>query len=120
MKKSNGNKPQRMNKVEFLAHWKALRSRAIHMRPIAYKHTGSTYGEDSIRLTGSREFCDAVLSQLKDLLRYEAATTRLQVVYSEVVDRETKEPTGDWSVYIQVHERGPQAAMVNIVFGGLT
>lgn len=108
-----------MKKAEFLAHWRQIPdAQAIQPTPIPYKHEGSTYDQDGIRITGTREFIDSVLSHLKSLLKYEGGATRLQVVYQEVKDRETQRPTGTYSCYIQVHRRGPQAAMVNAIFGG--
>ena len=104
-----------MRKNEFLNYWKGLQAQqAVEPQPIAYKHEGSTYDEDSIRLTGSRRFIDSVLSRLHDLLEYENSTTRLQVVYKETVDRQTKEIIPDaFNCYVQVHERGYQAQMLN-------
>ncbi len=68
--------PDGMKKEEFLAHWGQLAARQpIRPAPVPYKHTGSTYQEDGIRITGSRAFVDSVLSHLQELLGYEAAGT---------------------------------------------
>lgn len=110
-----------MKKKEFLAHWNGIApNQAVKPHPVPYKHHGSTYDQDGIRITGSREFVDGILSRIKDLLRFEGPTTRLQVVYKETVDRETGAPTGTWNCYIQVHERGGEAAYVNSVYGPVT
>ena len=104
-----------MQKKQFLNYWKGLQAQQdLKPQPILYKHKGSTYDEDSIRITGSRVFIDSVLSRLKDLLDYENHTTRLQVVYKETIDRETKTVIEDaFNCYLQVHERGYQAQMLN-------
>jgi len=104
-----------MKKNQFLNYWRGLQAQqAVKPQPIAYKHEGSTYDEDSIRLTGSRQFIDSVLSRLQDLLDFENGSTRLQVVYKETLDRETKQVIPDaFNCYVQVHERGYQAKMLN-------
>ena len=80
---------------------------------MAYKHQGSTYDQDGIRITGSEEFIDSVLSRLKDLLSAENGSTRLQVVYKQSTDRKTGATMNSHNCYVQVHERGDQAKMVN-------
>jgi len=103
-----------MQKAEFLDHWRMIApNQTITPSVVPYKHEGSTYAEDGIRLTGSREFIDSVLSRLTDLLRFENNSTRLQVNYQESKDRESGRLTGSWNCYVQVHERGREAQMVN-------
>ena len=73
-----------MRKNQALNHWNKLESdQALKPVPVPYKHTGSTYDQDGIRITGSPEFIDSVLSRLKDLLQYENGETRLQLVYNQ-------------------------------------
>ena len=99
-----------MNKAEILEHWNglpddmALPSRT--MQPVPYKHAGTTYAEDGIRLTGSQTFIDSVLVALKPLLRRENGKERLQVVYKQSTDRHTGELMPSYNCYLQVHERG--------------
>jgi len=108
-----------MKKAEVLAHWAKLEpNQAVKPEPVPYKHKGSTYDECGIRITGTRKFIDSVLSRLKDLLPYEGGETRLQVVYAEAKDRQTGKPTGSWTAYVQVHERGPEAKMMNAFLAG--
>lgn len=96
-----------MQKTDILAHWQNLPdNQNVRPEPIAYDHVGSAYNEDSIRITGSRQFIDQVLSRLKGVLAFENEDTRLQVNYQESADRMTKEKTGTWNCYVQVHERG--------------
>ncbi len=107
-----------MKKKELLKHWKSIKSNLrIKPRPVAYKHTGSTFDEDSIRLTGTPEFIDSVLSRVKDVLAYENGSTRLQVSYKQSVDRKTQKPLDSYQCYIQVHRRGNQAIMANAICG---
>jgi hypothetical protein len=109
-----------MYKDEFINHWTSIKpNQEIKISPVAYKHEGSTYAEDGIRITGSTQFIDSILSRIKDLLDYEADGTRLQVVYKESQDRETKESLDSWNCYIQVHERGPEAQYMNAFIRGI-
>ncbi|MBI3921730.1 MAG: hypothetical protein HY318_09970 [Armatimonadetes bacterium] len=97
-----------MKKEEAKQHWQSLPDRldpSQCMEPIPYKHTGSRYGACGIRIDGTPEFIDAVLSNLKDLLRLENNTTRLELNYTEAKDRETGEFLG-YVCYIRCHERG--------------
>ena len=100
-----------MRKDQLLDHWRALPP-ALPLRPraIAYRHAGSTYGHDGVRIEGSPEFIDAVLSRLSDLLAHENQETRLGVAYQTVTPRPGKEPNGGETVcYVKIHERGPEA-----------
>ena len=112
-------KPERLNKRDALQHWAGLQPAdpAPHMEVIPYKTTGSKYGYSGIRIDGTREFIDAVLSNLKTLIGHENGLSRLELNYTEVTDRDTGVPTGNWVCYIRVHERGRQAQMVAIIFG---
>jgi len=98
-----------MKKAEILSHWKTLsRQQKLAPRPVSYRHQGSTYDQDGIRITGSRVFIDAVLSCLIDLLAFENGRTRLQVSYQQATDKEAGHLLGSWCCYIQVHERDGQ------------
>jgi hypothetical protein len=109
-----------MQKKAILDHWRALPdNQPIRPTVIPYKHEGSTYAEDGIRITGSAQFIDAVLSRLKDMLAFEGLTTRLQLNYQESKDRESGRMLGSYNCYIQVHERGGEAKLINSHFGRL-
>jgi hypothetical protein len=76
-------------KDEIVAYWKNLRpDTPVQMRAIDYAHTGSTYGEDGMRLTGSPQFISSILARMKELLAYETPTTKLAVTY-----RQTESPS---------------------------
>ena len=80
-------KAERLTKADAIQHWVRIPKEtplpAHTMRTVPYKHTGSTYAQDGIRLTGTREFIDSMLNVLRPLLDRENATERLQLVYSE-------------------------------------
>ncbi len=106
-----------MIKAQFLKHWRTLLNpRPLKPATVPYKHRGSTFQEDGIRITGSLEWIDAVLSRLTDLLACENGRTRLQVSYRQANDKEGK-PLASWTCYIQVHERGREAQIMHCVYG---
>lgn len=111
-----------MNKAEALQHWRLIpQLQEITPHPIPYKHAGSTFGEDQIRITGSLNFISQVLSNLKPLLEYEATGTRLALNLQPCKDRATKELLDPpaFSCYIAVHERGPEAQVMGQILAGL-
>ena len=96
-----------MEKKAFLKHWSGLRAnQKLRPKAVRYRHEGSTYAEDGIRITGSKAFVDSVLSRLKDLLKLEGDGTRLQVVYKRSTDRDSGKTLTSYNCYVQVHERG--------------
>ena len=97
-------------KDEIISYWKSLRpDTPLFFNPIEYEHTGSTYGEDGIRITGRPEFIAAVLSRLKEVLNFETPQTKLSLTY-----RETESPSQSdaginktsYVFYVQARERG--------------
>ncbi len=89
--------------------WQALQPNTpLAMQPISYEHEGSTYQQDGIRITGSKEFIVSTLARLKEFMQYEGAQSKLMLVF-----RETEKQTGDvgdrvtYVFYIQSKDRGP-------------
>ena len=106
-----------MRKNQALNHWNKLETdQALKPVPVPYKHTGSTYGQDGIRITGSPEFIDSVLSKLKDLLQYENGETRLQLVYNQITCKKSGLKMNTHNCYYQVHERGNEAKIMHNLF----
>ena len=110
-------KPKRFTKEEALAHWEGLSrvNPAKKMSVIPYRASGSKYGTCGIRIDGTREFIDAVLSNLKSLLTLENDLTRLELNYTEITTKDGNYPTGDWVCYIRCHERGREARICNLM-----
>ena len=109
-------KPKRLLKAEFLEHWGGMkRRRKMTPKPVPYKHKGTTFDRDGIRITGSRKFVDQVLSNLTELRDFENEKTRLGVSYSQSTDKETGRPLDAWQCYIKVHDRGDEAKMLNVI-----
>ena len=112
-----------------MAHWRALpenQNPLAVMTPIPYKATGSTYGACGVRIDGSPEFIDAVLSRLKPLLAGENQVTRLGFSRSEVDGSKLGKTFGNAAsragkpaevCYIRLHIRGREGAMAAAAFG---
>ena len=108
-----------MQKAQILNHWQHIKpNQPIDICPVPYKHQGSTFDQDGIRITGSPEFIDSILSRLTDLLQYENVETRLQLAYQEAKDKDTGALLGSYSCYVQVHERGREAQIFNAIVAG--
>jgi hypothetical protein len=106
-----------MRKNETLRHWNTLEAnQSVQPSPVPYKHSGSTYDQDGIRLTGTPEFIDSVLSRLKDLLQYENGETRLQLVYNQSTCKKSGLKMDSYNCYVQVHERGNEAKIMHNLF----
>jgi len=76
-----------MAKADALKHWQQLQPDAdplAVMRPIPTKTAGSRYGCDGIRIDGSPEFIDAVLSRLQPIIAGENNVTRLELARNPV------------------------------------
>lgn len=112
-------KPTNIQKKEALALWESLpENQPLNPTPIAYKHKGTTIDEDGIRICGSKQYIESVLSRLKPLLGYENLSTRIGIAWSEIVDKDTQQVIeGKYRCSIQVHERGDEAKHVNRLFG---
>ncbi len=101
----------RMPKEQIIQHWQSLRPNTpIQFTPIKADKKGSTFSEDGIRLTGSRNFIDSILSRLKDLANYESPTTKLNLVYRQTQYKGTEMPENNQTFvfYLQAKERKPQ------------
>ena len=113
-----------MRKAEALAHWQTLEAGANPLETMAaipYKASGSKYGTDSIRIGGSPEFIDAVMSNLKPLIDGENHVTRLTLSRAEVkateIHGETRQfqnaAPGAEVVYIALNMRGDEGVIAS-------
>jgi len=103
-----GDKPWRAKKEDVIRHWGQLvpNKPFVNLRIIPNDHRGATLGFDGIRVTGSADFIDSILARLKDLMTYEGAGTRLQVIYKQQFNTKTQEPVPDsYVLYLSIKER---------------
>lgn len=117
-----------MTKDEALKHWERLepgRDPFPHMRVIPYNSAGSKYGACGVRIDGSPEFVDAVLSCLKTLIKGEGVRTRLELAYKDVVAKEINGKRKGFSnaapkavvCYVRLHERGQESQILHAITG---
>lgn len=112
-----------MKKKEALAHWKKLKANQPildKMTAIPYKASGSTFGACGIRIDGSPEFIDAVLSHLKELIKGEGIETRLGLSRNKVKSdgihhKFNNSDVGNECCYIRLHERGREGMMLQAI-----
>ena len=121
--------PAKWTKETALRHWQGLKRR-INPLPlmgvIPYKSAGSKYGACGIRIDGTPEFIDAVLSCLTELQAGESVNTRLELSRSKVVNPTVKgqtkrfeNRTADAEVcYIRLHERGSEGKILAALMDG--
>ena len=101
-------KIQRFSKEDAIMSWitSPLTNPADFVGSIPYKYKGSRFGMNCLRIDGTRDWIDSVLSNLKGLIQCENSLTRIEIQYQEIADRETKEPTGKWVCYVRISDRG--------------
>jgi hypothetical protein len=102
-------------KQAILDHWDSLDpDQSLAITPIDSKHKGSTYTEDGIRLTGSKEFIDSILARLKGFLEYDGNGCRLEPTYIQTVERVEE------TVQVKDEETGKIVTKKKLVPGNLT
>jgi hypothetical protein len=107
-----GVKMWRLEKDQAMQYWQSLKPNSpILFDPIEPGKKGSTFGEDGLRLTGSRKFIDSVIGRLKDIMQYENPSTKLNVVYRQVQYKGSNTPDKNSSFvfYAQVKSRDKKA-----------
>lgn len=113
-----------MVKAEAMKRWQDLegkRNPLAHMTPIKPKTRGSRYGCCGIRIDGSPEFIDDVLSNLKALIDGENQVTRLELSRQPVTCKEGYKSGQNAEAhaevcYIRLHVRGIEGAAASAVF----
>ncbi len=114
-----------MKKQETLTAWRKMaEDQPIlkTMKPIQYKAEGSRYGACGIRIDGTPEFINAVLSHLKDILDGENTVTRLELARTKVdgskFGKAFHNQADDAEVcYIRLHVRGGEGSRMLAYFG---
>ena len=102
-------KPWKAKRADVLRFWRSLTpNQPIQITPVSKHHHGTKFREDGLRVTGSPEFINGVLSRVKDLLQYDTNPgTKLDVEYRQIENK-----SGDlvgkpiYVAYIHVIQRG--------------
>jgi len=87
-------KPWKGKQEQILKFWQTLPP-SIPIQPVnvpTSDHKGSTYMYDGIRVTGSQQFINSVISRLKDVTNYNNENTELMLRYYQQVDKNTEQP----------------------------
>lgn len=111
------DKPWKASKDDIMGMWNAVRPYLpLAVEPVPVTHKGTRYANDGIRISGSSEFINSVLSRLKDFLQYEGkAGLELDVEY-----RTVKAKGGDYRAtdkyvcYIHVVQSKPDLKLPKI------
>jgi hypothetical protein len=110
---AQGQKPKvwKATKPEIMQFWQQIQPNIpLAMQPIPYTHKGSTYQQDGIRVTGSREFIASTIARLKEFMAYENPRTKLMVVYRQTEKQgQAPDDRTTYVFYIQAKERGPKS-----------
>lgn len=117
-------KPKVSKKHETLKAWQGLQpvDPATCVVPLPYKSSGSSYGACGVRIDGTPQFIDAVLSCLKSMMDCENGMTRLELARREVENKLeiggkskhfSQAGNGAEVCYVRVHERGPESSSYN-------
>lgn len=95
---------------QILQHWAKLPPNLqIKVEPISSVHRGTRYRSDGIRLTGSPQFINAVLSRIKDIMAYENPETQVEVEFEQISSAKGFDPKYDtpkYVMYVHVAQRG--------------
>jgi hypothetical protein len=92
-------------KAEIINFWRGLQERPIFPTPIPAKHRGSAFGQDAIRITGSGDFINSVLSRIKDFIRFQSPTVDLDIDYRQISDKYDRPVPGKFVCYIRLREK---------------
>ena len=97
-------------KKDIIKYWRKIPEMPIMATPISKDHEGTTFDEDTIRITGQPKFIYSVLSKLKQFLNTESKETKLQLLFKKS-ERKNLENSSKKSYvfYIQVKERGSKS-----------
>lgn len=109
----NPAKPWKAKKQEIVKFWQSLPA-SVPIQPfniIPGGAKGSTYMYDGVRVTGSHQFINSVVSRLRELLNYDQGNTKLSLRYYQQVDKNTEQPLPNSFVfYVQVRSKNDNAS----------
>ena len=93
-------------KKDILKYWRGIPEMPIMINPVSKDHEGTTFDEDTIRITGQPRFIYSVLSKLKQFLSMESKETKLQLLFKKSERKDSDPSKKSYAFYIQVKERG--------------
>lgn len=115
------SKRWKATKAQVMDFWQKVRPDIpLMMSPIPYEHKGSTYKEDGIRITGSKDFIASTLARLKEFMAYENPQTKLMLVYRETEKSDSPSEQSTYVFYLQTKARGNKNSQGDIAPTSLT
>lgn len=96
-------------KKDILKYWRGIPEMPIMINTVSKDHEGTTFDEDTIRITGQPKFIYSVLSKLKQFLDMESKETKLQLLFKRSERKDVDPSKKSYVFYIQVKERGSKS-----------
>jgi hypothetical protein len=116
MQTGKPRKPWKAHKADVIDHWKNLTpNMPIKMEPVSEGHKGSKFRSDGIRVTGSPDFINSVMSRFKDLASYETAGNRLEVEYRQIETKQGENVAPEYVFYCHLVKTEEKPPKVNLV-----
>lgn len=83
-------KPWKAKRADIIRFWQSLQpNQLIQPAPVSKYHRGTKFRQDGLRITGSPDFINGVLSRIKDMLQFETNPgTKLDVEYRQIENKE--------------------------------
>lgn len=83
-------KPWKAKRADVISFWQRLKpNMPLQISPIDPNHHGTRFQEDGLRITGTPEFINSILSRIKDFLQYDLNPgTKLDVEYRQIENKE--------------------------------
>jgi hypothetical protein len=107
-------KPWKAKKGEILQLWQSMKpNMPLSMQPVPENHKGTRFNHDGIRVTGSPQFINTVMSRLKDLMQFEREGVRLDVEYRQV-EAKSEDPKPGYVFYAHLVQEQPEPPEIEI------
>jgi len=99
-------RPWKAKKSDIMTFWRSLApNMPLQLKSIDNTHKGSTLQQDTLRITGSKEFITTVLSRLKDFISYENVNTKLVLDYRQNAKSLKPGEKNSYLFYLNVRNR---------------
>ena len=99
-------RPWKAKKSDIMTFWRSLApNMPLQLKSIDNVHKGSTLQQDTLRITGSKEFITTVLSRLKDFISYENVNTKLVLDYRQNAKSLKPGEKNSYLFYLNVRNR---------------
>lgn len=82
-------KPWTAKKSDVMQSWNNLKPNLpLNMQPVSEHNKGSRFRYDGIRVTGTAQFINGIMSRIKDMMQYENEVHRLDIEYRQIPSKE--------------------------------